>query len=462
MIGRLNAHLFWTRIACNLLPLLAFSIAYLVRFAGFIRFDSTDYEPKFYFGLLILTTVVWAIVADHYQLASGDAGLEERGDIRRVVLAYAMTHLILFSFLFFYRVQTFSRVFLVISAALLLAGAATFRTFVVRVVTRRIQARGPVRLLIIGADVFAARVAAELTEALGASCRVVGFVRLPGEDLSVANAPVFAADRIDRLAADNIADEVVLALAPSEWPAMAALAPWLQRMSAPVRLALDFGAAVAVRDRLVPLGALNLLSLSPTPLDDVSYLFFKRVLDVLVAGVALLFTAPLMLAIAAAIKLSSRGPVLFVQQRVGLNGKLFTMYKFRTMHVASSGESDTHWTRRNDARCTRLGALLRRTSLDELPQFFNVLKGDMSVVGPRPERPHFVRQFLDEIASYNARHRLKVGITGWAQVNGLRGDTSIPDRVQYDLYYLQNWSLALDLRIMAKTIWGGLFGKNAY
>jgi lipopolysaccharide/colanic/teichoic acid biosynthesis glycosyltransferase len=151
-----------------------------------------------------------------------------------------------------------------------------------------------------------------------------------------------------------------------------------------------------------------------------------------------------------------------VQWRVGLNGLPFKMYKFRTMRVSDSSESDIRWTSQGDSRRTWLGTFLRRTSLDELPQFVNVLKGDMSVVGPRPERPHFVKQFLQEIGRYNQRHCLKVGITGWAQVNGWRGDTSIEKRVEHDLYYLQNWSLTLDLRIILMTIFSQQIGKNAY
>lgn len=138
------------------------------------------------------------------------------------------------------------------------------------------------------------------------------------------------------------------------------------------------------------------------------------------------------------------------------------MYKFRSMQVAPAEDGDSRWTAENDPRRTRFGAFLRRTSLDELPQFFNVLKGDMSVVGPRPERPYFVKKFRTDIALYQTRHHLNVGITGWAQVNGLRGDTSIQRRVRYDLYYLQHWSLMLDIRIILMTLWGGFMGKNAY
>ena len=169
-----------------------------------------------------------------------------------------------------------------------------------------------------------------------------------------------------------------------------------------------------------------------------------------------------MLLIAVAIRLTSPGPVLFVQDRVGLNGRLFRMYKFRTMKAGGPTDSDTEHTTANDPRRTRLGAFLRASSLDELPQFFNVLRGDMSVVGPRPEMPYFVKKFQYEVVQYNTRHYLKVGITGWAQVNGWRGDTSIAKRVECDLHYLRNWSLWFDIRIICATLWRGFFSKNAY
>jgi lipopolysaccharide/colanic/teichoic acid biosynthesis glycosyltransferase len=171
---------------------------------------------------------------------------------------------------------------------------------------------------------------------------------------------------------------------------------------------------------------------------------------------------PTLALIAVLIRLTSPGPILFAQQRVGLNGVTFQMYKFRTMRVSPPSESDTRWTSVSDPRRTRIGTILRNTSLDELPQFINVSKGDMSVVGPRPERPYFVRRLQDEVGRYNHRHRLRVGITGWAQVNGWRGDTSIDKRIEYDLYYLQNWSLTFDLRIIIMTIFSGLISKNAY
>jgi exopolysaccharide biosynthesis polyprenyl glycosylphosphotransferase len=207
---------------------------------------------------------------------------------------------------------------------------------------------------------------------------------------------------------------------------------------------------------------MQMLDLTTTPADSLDYALVKRAFDIFFSGLVLVVTSPLLGLIALLIRLTSPGRIFFVQERIGLNGLPFQMYKFRTMRVSDSSDSDTRWTIDADPRRTPLGSFLRKTSLDELPQFINVLKGDMSVVGPRPERPHFVQQFLQEVGKYNNRHCLRVGITGWAQVNGWRGDTSIEKRVEYDLYYLQNWSFSFDLRIILMTIFSALIGKNAY
>lgn len=198
------------------------------------------------------------------------------------------------------------------------------------------------------------------------------------------------------------------------------------------------------------------------PVESFTYVVGKRAFDFCFAAAAILLTAPLMWLIALAIKLTSAGPIFFVQERVGLNGRTFRMYKFRTMRVTDAAESARRWTQRDDPRRTRIGCWLRATSLDELPQFFNVLSGTMSVVGPRPERPYFVEQFMRTVSFYNTRHYLKVGITGWAQVNGWRGDTSIVERVEHDLYYLKNWSFGFDLRIILLTIRRLFSQRNAY
>lgn len=230
----------------------------------------------------------------------------------------------------------------------------------------------------------------------------------------------------------------------------------------PTRVVVDLGEGIVLRDRLIDLGGIHMLDLRPTLAETGPYLFQKRIFDVGFSVLILSVTLPVTLLIALAIKLGSRGPVFFVQDRVGLNGRVFSMFKFRTMNVGSREEGDTRWTCDEDPRRTAVGTFLRKTNLDELPQFLNVLRGDMSIVGPRPERPYFVERFLEEFDRYNSRHLFKAGITGWAQVNGWRGDTSIAKRVEYDLYYLRNWSLTFDLQIITMTLLRFFSSKNAY
>ena len=169
-----------------------------------------------------------------------------------------------------------------------------------------------------------------------------------------------------------------------------------------------------------------------------------------------------MLIAAVGVKTTSKGPLIFKQERVGLHNRPFQMYKFRSMEVQPAEEEKKGWTKKNDPRVTKIGKLLRKTSIDELPQFFNVLKGDMSLVGPRPERPLFVEKFKEEIPRYMIKHQVRPGITGWAQVSGYRGDTSIRKRIEYDLYYIENWSMTFDIKILFLTFFKGFISKNAY
>ena len=187
--------------------------------------------------------------------------------------------------------------------------------------------------------------------------------------------------------------------------------------------------------------------------------WMKRVIDIGLSAAALVVLAIPVAIIAAIVKLSSRGPVLYAQERMGLDGKAFTVYKFRSMYEGAESESGPVWADENDPRATPIGRWLRRFDLDELPQFWNVLRGDMSIVGPRPERPFFVDQFKHRIPQYMLRHKVKAGITGWAQVNGWRGNTSLEKRIEYDLYYIENWSVTLDIKIMWLTVFRGLFQR---
>lgn len=210
------------------------------------------------------------------------------------------------------------------------------------------------------------------------------------------------------------------------------------------------------------LDGLPVIDTRRVPLDNWFKSGLKRAFDIVFALTAIVITSPVMLFSVLMIKLTSPGPVIFHQERVGLNRKHFMMYKFRSMHVQTDEEEREQWTTKDDPRKTKWGAFMRKTSIDELPQFFNVLKGDMSVVGPRPERPFFVEKFREEVPRYMIKHQVRPGITGWAQVNGLRGDTSIEDRIAHDLYYIENWTFGFDLRIIVLTVFKGLVNKNAY
>jgi Undecaprenyl-phosphate glucose phosphotransferase len=314
----------------------------------------------------------------------------------------------------------------------------------------------------VGADRFAFLAAERLKRLSFAQCSIAGYVRLREQEVYPTDRQIYELEQICNLGSALEVDEVIIAIHPSRFSEMPHIIKSLENLSLPAKAVVDLGEGVVVREKLFQIGNIQMLDLTSTPTESLDYALLKRVFDICFSVGTLLVTAPLLALLAVLIRLTSPGPVFFVQERVGLNGKPFLMYKFRTMRCAPQSQSDTQWTTSGDSRRTALGRLLRKTSIDELPQFINVLKGEMSVVGPRPERPHFVHKFLNEVAKYNSRHALKVGITGWAQVNGWRGDTSIEKRVEYDLYYLQNWSFKFDLQIIAMTVVSGLINRNAY
>lgn len=235
----------------------------------------------------------------------------------------------------------------------------------------------------------------------------------------------------------------------------------LRHCAVDIRFALDIFAFDLCNHSISEVAGIPILNLSASPMGGTNRLI-KAIEDRLLAALILLILSPLMLAIAIGVKRSSPGPVFYRQERVSWNGRSFMMLKFRSMPQNAEQESGPVWNSRDQQRATSFGAFLRRTSLDELPQFINVLLGDMSIVGPRPERPVFVDRFKDEVPDYMKKHLVKAGITGWAQVNGWRGDTDLRKRIEHDLYYIENWSLWFDLRIMAMTAVKGLVHKNAF
>jgi len=461
--SRLSFARLYLRILTLLLPACAYFIAVKVRFGFNLLLSRTAPAglPS-YWGILLLTTIVWAIAAEESELWNVEQLYAPGGKSRRLLEALAFTYAVVMAVGFLYRQASYSRVVIAISAiALFVLATITRIAFRVSLELVRKDGRNEVKILVVGTDRFARRVGTSLLHGEVLPCRIVGFVRLPDQEVAV-DGPVYELDQIPVFSNGNSINDIIIALPAARLSDVQKIAPALEKLCVPTRVVIDLGEGVVLRDRLIDLGGIHMLDLRPTLAETGSYLFQKRIFDVAFSVLVMLLTLPITLLIALAVKLGSRGPIFFVQDRVGLNGRVFRMFKFRTMKVGSCEEGDTRWTCEKDPRRTTVGTFLRKTNLDELPQFLNVLQGDMSIVGPRPERPFFVERFLEEFDRYNSRHMFKAGITGWAQVNGWRGDTSIAKRVEYDLYYLRNWSLTFDLQIITLTLFQMFTSKNAY
>lgn len=267
---------------------------------------------------------------------------------------------------------------------------------------------------------------------------------------------------LDIILPENKLDEIAITLSLKDYDYLGEIVNICEKSGVHTKFIPDYNSLIPTRPYTEDLMGLPVINIRYVPLTNTGNMLVKRAMDIVGSLVGIAVTSPIMLVCAAAVKLSSPGPVIFKQERVGLHNKPFYMYKFRSMEQQAPGKEKKAWTVKDDPRVTPVGKILRRTSLDELPQLFNILKGDMSLVGPRPERPHFVEKFREEIPRYMVKHQVRPGLTGWAQVNGLRGDTSIRKRIEYDIYYIENWTLSFDIKIIFLTFFTGFINKNAY
>ncbi len=261
---------------------------------------------------------------------------------------------------------------------------------------------------------------------------------------------------------ENEYDEIAVTLSINDYDKLEELVTKCEYSGVHTKFIPDYNNIIPTVPYIEDLDGLPVINIRKNPLSNVVNRFLKRLADIVGALLCLVIFSVPMLLVALLIKLTSDGPVIFSQVRVGLHNREFKMYKFRSMVVQESGKEEKAWTQKNDTRVTGIGKFIRKTSIDELPQLFNVLKGDMSLIGPRPERPRFVEKFKEEIPRYMVKHQVRPGMTGWAQVNGYRGDTSIRRRIDCDLYYIENWSVGLDVLILVLTVFRGFINKNAY
>ena len=319
------------------------------------------------------------------------------------------------------------------------------------------------RILIAGTGDLGRQVAERMLQHRELGYQVVGFVddSAGGDHLGYRGLPLLGtlADVVDVARRERV-DHLYVALPLEEHARLLDLMELCSREFIDVRVVPDLLQFIALRASLEDLDGLPVINPNDTQLQGV-HAWVKRGLDVAVSGVALAALAIPMAIMAALVRLTSAGPVFYTQERMGLDGRAFTVYKFRSMYENAEDTSGPIWARDDDPRTTPVGRWLRRLDLDELPQLWNVLKGEMSLVGPRPERPFFVEQFKHRIPQYMLRHKVKAGITGWAQVNGWRGNTSLEKRIEYDLYYIENWSMTLDIKIIWLTLVRGLFQRSA-
>ena len=264
-------------------------------------------------------------------------------------------------------------------------------------------------------------------------------------------------EKLERILEGNELDEVVIALRAEGYGKLERIVDVCEKAGVHTKMIPDFGNVISTRPYIEDVQGIPVIHVRRVPLNIMRNRAAKRAVDLIGATVAIILFSPVMLLTVLVVALTEEGSVIYRQERVGLHNQVFYMYKFRSMIMQDEEKEKAEWSTRNDPRITPVGKLIRRTSIDELPQLFNVLKGEMSLVGPRPERPQFVQKFRDEIPRYMVKHQVRPGMTGWAQINGYRGNTSIEKRIEYDLYYIENWTMVFDMKILILTIFKGFF-----
>jgi Undecaprenyl-phosphate glucose phosphotransferase len=415
------------------------------------------------YSLLVVLLPLWSLSFAYFQLYHSRRTDSCFSDVLILLKGIALSTAVLAAMKFFYEPLPLSRSFLAPFLILNLVGLSAFRISM-RLLLRRLRQSGVnvKRLLVVGMGPLVDDIVEKIAAHPFYGYRVIGVVGSGVRKSSQTLPRLGNVEDFPGCLEKQSVDEVIIALPFADPDTLRRIVSLCEVRGIHVRIVPDLFNIVKPLAQILNLDGIPLINARVYPSERVEYLFLKRVFDVVLSVLCLIALTPLLVMIGLGIRISSAGPILFRQERIGLNGRRFWMYKFRTMRCGCEQESDTRWTRPQDERVFPLGRFLRRTSLDELPQLLNVLRGNMSMVGPRPERPHFVEIFRREVPDYMIRHYMKCGITGWAQVNGWRGDTSIRKRIEFDLYYMQNWALWFDIKILLLTLARGLYQRNAY
>ena len=372
----------------------------------------------------------------------------------------ALGILIFIALAYVWRIMEVSRLMLALFWAISSIAMITKR-IVVRAILKHYRALGYNQkyVIVVGCEKLATQYINDLTKQNWLGFQVVGYL---GQKENVQLGDFLGTyNQLESVLENNFVDELIVALEPHEVGYMKSILEVADKEGIRISIIPFYNEYIPAHPAIEVVGGTKLINMRSTPLDKIGWAIIKRTMDIVGSIVLIILTSPIMLFTAIGVKLSSPGPVLFKQERVGKDKKTFKMLKFRSMSIVDMKDTkDTGWSTNEDPRKTKFGSFIRKCSVDELPQFFNVLKGDMSLIGPRPEVPFHVSHFKEEIPLYLVRQQVRPGITGWAQVNGLRGDTSIEERVKYDIWYIENWSLALDILIIWKTVFGGMINDE--
>ncbi|MGK5089231.1 undecaprenyl-phosphate glucose phosphotransferase [Bdellovibrionota bacterium FG-2] len=443
----------------------AWLISYWIRFYVPL-IEVTKGFPSFekYAALSPLIMILWMAVFSGMRVYQSRRILRRTHEVHLLLKAHGVAMLFFIALTYLFSEYRYSRVVMLYFGLLGGLLLITFR-LTLRNALRNIRRKGYNlrHILGVGEGPAIETVIQRLDKFPELGLRVVGVVtHESSQTKSVCGKPVMGHfSEIAKTVRESRVDQVLVSLPRHQFGDLDRVLGYLRDSTVDLMLVPDIHEYVTLGCEIEDFEGLPIVKLNDSPLDGWGTVG-KRITDALVSGVTLLLLSPLLLAIACLITLTSRGPILYRQERMGLDGRTFSMLKFRSMRTDAEAETGAVWASQGDGRRTAFGSFLRSTSLDELPQFWNVLVGDMSLVGPRPERPVFVKQFRNEIPLYMLRHKVKAGITGWAQIHGWRGNTSLDRRIECDLYYIRNWSYVLDWKILFMTLWKGFVNKNAY
>ncbi len=447
---------------------LSYSLAWLIKF----KTPFADTEPgisalsvEIYFSALYFIVPGYVLLYYFFNMYTPKRATRRKYEISSIIKANTVAIFLFMVVLFAIKQEHFSRSLIVIFYVINIILATLFRSLI-RNGLQYFRKKGYnlKYILLVGysraAEEYITRINAN--PQWGYVVRGILDDKVPSGTLYKGVKVLGRIDNLLYILPENKLDEIAVTLALEDYNRLERIVDLCEKSGVHTKFIPDYNSLVPSRPYTEDLMGLPVINIRYVPLTNTLNWIAKRAVDVMGSLCGIIISSPLMLMAAILVKCTSRGPVIFKQERVGLHNKPFKMYKFRTMELQKPSQEQKAWTVKDDPRVTRIGKIMRKTSLDELPQLFNILAGEMSLVGPRPERPLFVEKFKEEIPRYMIKHQVRPGLTGWAQINGYRGDTSIRKRIEYDIFYIENWTMGLDIKIMFLTIFKGFINKNAY